>query len=439
MAKKTLQLVKEIAHRMRFPNRVEHVASQNAIEAWEPQFLAGGSPGLIVLFSELANLFPDEKWDEAVHFYILKIKQNLEEKWSGDLSLFNGLSGICFAIQTASKQGTRYQKILTKLDQFLLERVQTQYINPINTALSKGYRLHVDYYDLMSGIIGIGVYALKNKRLARFTELTEKILKTLIELIKPIEIQGVLVPGWYLPSEYQMLEEEKKFYPNGSFNFGLAHGVTGILAFFAIASIQGFKVSGLQDCIGHISHYLIKNRRQLRGSYFWDTIISFEDEVRSLRTQNCFFRDAWCYGSPSVSRALFLAGKALQESEIQSFAIESFKSIFSRTMSEWNIPGPTFCHGLSGLLSFTHLFAIESKDNDLVEKAAFIEARILELYHPNHPFGFQDQHLIPNRGLIFVDSPGLLQGAAGVLLSLLTRETGCQDWMWPFMINDGCF
>lgn len=110
-------LVREIGRRFHNPSSVKGIVldplnvNSDPLYDMHPPFwsdlgLASGLPGVILLFSELDQLFPEDKWDEAVHVYVMKIKEVLESSENVlSPSLFSGLTGICFAIQQASRKG----------------------------------------------------------------------------------------------------------------------------------------------------------------------------------------------------------------------------------------------------------------------------------------------------------------------------------------------
>lgn len=427
-----LELVEELAGRMSIPERVWPTAGLPP-----PPSLMGGSSGLLLLFAELGRVCPDEKWDIAAHAHVLSIKESIERSGIQDLSLSAGLTGICLALQEASHGGTRYGRLLDKLNDFLLCHVEEHYFLPIQHSLHHYTRSPVDTYDLISGLVGVGLYALKNRHRPQFYDLTVNILSHLTKLMTPLEIEGVVVPGWYLPSEHQMLEKDIAHFPKGSFNLGLAHGVPGVLAFYSLAALHGVVIDHQMQQVRETADYLMIRRREQSGGYFWETIVSFENEYGNSKQQHLFARDAWCYGAPGVARSLFLAGRAMQSAHIQDFAVKSFESIFLRSVEDWNIPGPTFCHGLSGLMTITYLMAHDSGSSLLRGQLPRLQQMVLDCYRPEYPFGFQDHRHGESEGLECVDSPGLLVGATGVLLSLLTLSQGCRNWMWPLLIEDG--
>lgn len=129
----SLQLIQDIVSNMRDPSSVKAIAIDPAnvnpdplIPAsppWSDLSLSNGYPSLLLFFSMLERLGVVEDGKAISHVYVLKIKEAIEAQGLADLSLFGGVSGICFALQQASSEGGRYQRMLHNLHAFLLERV----------------------------------------------------------------------------------------------------------------------------------------------------------------------------------------------------------------------------------------------------------------------------------------------------------------------------
>ncbi|MBS0649054.1 MAG: lanthionine synthetase C family protein [Verrucomicrobia bacterium] len=414
------------------------VANRNAFSIfpthgnWNDLSLTSGYPSLVVFFAALDNLFPGEKWDEITHIYILKIKDILEE--DGILksaSLYAGIAGICFAIYCASRECSRYQKLLLKLESVLAEKLERDYFIPLRANLRNERSSPASLYDPVQGIIGIGLYGL-----IRNQPWVEEIVQLLIKLSLPIPVDGQLVPGWYMSPEDQFTLEDKVRFPRGNFNLGLAHGMTGILAFLAMAHLGGIRLSGQVEAMERMALWLQLKRVEREDRLFWEGRIAFEDEILGHHKVPSSNREAWCYGTPGIARTLYLVGKTLKRVELQQYALESLHSILKLPQQEWQLPGPTFCHGISGLLMITHLMARDAQDRKLQEQAVKLEQILWQFYQPESPFGFCDLDPKKEGGYIMLHKIGLLEGATGVWLTLLSLHTPISLWRLPLLIDE---
>jgi hypothetical protein len=130
-------------------------------------------------------------------------------------------------------------------------------------------------------------------------------------------------------------------------------------------------------------------------------------------------RAAWCYGSPGLARALWFAGKALGCAEYREIAIAAMEAVYRRPLNVRRIDSPTFCHGVAGLLQITLRFAHDTGLPQFTGAARTLSEQLLSLYDHNTLLGYYNLELSGKR----IDQPGLLDGAAGVVIVLLAAAT----------------
>ncbi len=422
------ELIKRIANQMRDPLAVKKVHVSN----WSSLSLAGGYPALLLLFAELDHVFSHEDWGNVAHKFIFQIIKTIESEGIGNISLFGGLAGVCFCLQYASKEGRRYKRVIDKLDAKLAELVPLFHLAPIEQTLDTGEPINPALYEVIQGVSGIGIYLLKKPI---FNSLLYKCISLLIRLTESILVSGYQVPRWYVAPRYFSHDQLRQHYPNGNFDLGLSHGIPGVLSFLAIALKREVEVKGQREAIGRISKWVISKRKSIDKRYFWDSMLSLEEEIHPFVNPHQKSRDAWCYGTPGVARALYLAGDALENNAMKREAEATFHSVFTTPALERDLPGPTLCHGVGGLLLLTQLMYRETGSHLLQKEVANLRGQVLAHFDSNAPFGFK--RAIPNKsgGYAWVDQSDLLEGAAGVLLSLLALYTGRYQWADPFLIN----
>lgn len=426
----------ELAFKMKDPATVEKfILNDNLRPLSYALTLADGYPSLLLLFSTLQNKGILEDKNKIGYHYILKIKEIIESQGIENLSLFSGLSGICFALKQASMEGKRYKRMLDILNGSLHDRIHKEYLNPLMDNINNNQPRPSFLYDVISGIAGIGRYALENLEDPKFQELSIEITKILVSLSSPYKINGMEVQGWYLSPEDCLNEYQRPALTKGNFNLGLAHGVTGILAFLSIASLRGIKVEGQQEAILRIANWICNKSFVDCETIRWPCSVSWEEEIEKKTHRQESSKDAWCYGVPGISRTLFLAGKALKNEELKNFAIKAFRGIFLRDPSTWKLPGPSLCHGIAGLLIITNAMAKEKEMEDLLKHVNELNQLLVNHYEPIFTLGFKDIETHPE-GIIKVNKAGLLEGTTGVLLTLLTLSDPNPLWQLPFLIHD---
>lgn len=385
---------------------------------WGDLSLASGYPSLILFFAQVqkSGMFGDVSG--IVHGYVLKLKSAMEEEGLASLSLFGGVAGIAFALEQASDGGKRYQRMLQGLHEFMLDGlVLKRNEGPVSAA----------FYDPIQGICGIGRYVVEHLDFPRFKETAEEIVRAVVELSKPFSFRGREVHGWFLSEEDRLNRNNRGRNPNGNFNLGLAHGIVGALAFLSIALLKGVEVEGQREAIGRIAEW-VKGRAFRGKGVVWPYSVSWEEEFGLVERGRESARDAWCYGAPGVTRALFLAGKALGDAGLRAFAMGAFQDVFLRSREEWRLPGPTLCHGISGLLLTAHMMGLPDRVGELKEILGTFRRGI---------YGFRDVESCLGGAFCEVDKAGFLEGATGVWLTLLTVDGAIDDkWSLPLLMND---
>jgi len=81
-------------------------------------------------------------------------------------------------------------------------------------------------YDLVSGLIGFGIYALE--QLPR--PLAIECLKQVIDRLDEIAERGPEGITWFTPPDL-LSDTQREMHPKGYYDLGLAHGVPGVIAF----------------------------------------------------------------------------------------------------------------------------------------------------------------------------------------------------------------
>lgn len=404
--------------------------------SWNDLSLSNGYPSLLILFSTLEKLGLVASSDNIAHSYVVKIKEAVEAEGLFNLSLYGGVSGLCFALQEASFEGTRYQRMLGALNEVLLGRIDREYLEPLKYNLRNQLPSSPRLYDPIQGISGIGRYALENLTLPSFKELAENIAKASVALSLPLVYKGQATAGWFLSPNDPLNARNRAANPKGNFNLGLAHGVTGILAFLAIAWLRGVQVEGQKEAMLAIANWIRSKSYLHEGVIGWPYTVSWEEEIEGAPVSVKGSKEAWCYGVPGIARTLFLTGKALGDEEMKEFAMKAFRGVFSRRGEEWGLPGPTLCHGISGLLLITHMMSKEAGGEDLAVRVEELKEILLSYYNPEAPWGFKDVEFTRKGKRCEVNKPGFLEGSAGIVLTLLTLSQEMPKWHLPLLIHE---
>ncbi|TCP58214.1 lanthionine synthetase-like protein [Tumebacillus sp. BK434] len=416
MREKILNIVRDIGRRASDLQRFEAIRSR---PFWIGYDFANGWAGICPLLGELDRLEPEAGWDELGHELLQAMQKEMAERQLPSLSLWLGAAGVAMAVRSLSRGGTRYVQFTDQLHGLLLRSLDAQLQEQRGRL---GHSVQAADFELVLGMSGVGRYLLLSAERPEMKAALLGVLDYLVALTKPVEVEGVEVPGWYIRFDQLATPAERHLSPQGHLNLGLSHGIPGVLGLLALALEAGIEVPGQREAIDRIADWLIAWRQTDETGSFWPTHVTWED-LHAGRVLKPHYREGWCYGAPGVARTLWLAGRAVGRSAWQELAVESYRETFRRPEALWDAPKPNFCHGRAGLLHLTAAMAADSGAGDLAAQADRLREWVLDKYAPDSVFGYGEE-------------AGLLNGAAGIALVLLgTLGETSTDWDTAFLIR----
>ena len=389
---------------------------------WRAAGLWGGYAGLAVLAASLDTVEPGCGWDSIGFDHLRRAVRGMEAEPSPAVGLA-GLTGLATAASMLSRHGRRYDTLLTTLDSAIVERVEHMSQGVLR---SRPHGVPVGVFDVITGLAGAGRYLLGRAQSAPCRQALQTLLGALVYLS---EEDADAVPHGHT-TFLQSTDNLRRFYPDGHVNLGLAHGIPGPLALLSLSASQGVEITGQHDAIVRIADRIVKAQCRdewgvgfpLAASILTVCKESTSADLQDIRANaNAIApaRAAWCYGPPGVARALWLAGVAAARSDYRDLALAAMTAVFERPIPNRRIDSPTLCHGVAGLLQITLRFARDGAGEIFSTAAQELTAQLLDAHEPDSRFGYRDLKPSGQR----TDNPGLLEGAAGVALVLLTAAT----------------
>ena len=409
----TVGVAREVADRLRDRDLVESTIMAAPKQTgypdsvhWQPHKVAEGYTGLALVCGYLDACFPDEGWDATAHEYLVLAARGAERHGHLPVGLYGGLSGLGFAAWMLSRRGTRYRQLLSSVEDALLPEV----VELADTLYRQEQDVSVGQFDVISGLGGVGAYLLFRQEEKGASDALRSVLRALVTLTT--EEEGV--PRWHTPAHLIADETMARIYSDGNLNLGLAHGIPGPLALMALALRSGVVVDGLAETVNRLASWLGQQRIDDAWGANWPTVVPLApagpDGAVAVSRPVEVSRTAWCYGSPGIARALWLAGEALDHPGHRELAVEAMQAVYSRPLDARRIDSPTFCHGVAGLLQITLRFAQDSGKPLFTEAARELGEQLRSLYEPDSLLGYRSLEPGGRR----VDQPGLLEGAPGV-------------------------
>lgn len=370
-------------------------------------------PGATLFFTHLSRATGDPAYARAARDAAERSARAIAEVPLGP-SLFGGLAGMAWPLAHMQRLGARGAEELDlgQVDELLLECV--------------GYGA-IPHFDLIVGIVGLGVYFLE--RLPDAVA-AEGVRRVILELAGRARRDGHGLAWFTGPGIVAGTQRET--FPEGKYDLGMAHGVPGVIAFLSLALLAGAGRDPAEAMLRDAVRWLVSHQRADAGQGAYGTAIDARDPARPLHR-----RAAWCYGDPGIAVALLLAARALGDGALRAHAHALARSAAS--FAAWErgrVLDASLCHGSAGLAHLFGLLGDTLGDGGLRARAAGWHAVTLAMRTPGEGIaGFcYSQGDDAGGARRRVADPSLLQGAAGIGLSLLWGIGGNGDRSWDRML-----
>jgi class I lanthipeptide synthase len=269
-------------------------------------------------------------------------------------------------------------------------------------------------YDLIRGLVGFGVYALQSMPSPSAVLCLEAIVDRLDETAQALE------PGisWFTAPEL-LFPHQRKQYPRGGYNLGVAHGVPGVIAFLADACRLGIRREKARPLLDDAVHWVLSHRL---FEHFPAWVVPGIDARPS--------RLAWCYGDPGVAATLLAAARAVDNAEWERAGLEIALRAATSAPEDARVQDAGLCHGAFGLAHLYNRIYQAGGDDAFAEAARLWYSRGLDMRQPERGIaGFESWELGADMQLGWRTDPGFLCGAAGIGLALLAGITSVEpEW-----------
>ncbi len=367
-------------------------------------------PAAALFFTHLCRVSADSK-HRALAIEAARLSGDLIAHVPLGPQLYGGLAGVAWPLAHLERLG------ITD-DAFDLGNVDDLLIECVSDAVTP-------HFDLISGTVGLGIYFLE--RLP-----TRPAIEGLRKVIQRLEDTGESDDSglrWLTSPEFVPPTQRGDF-PAGKYDLGLAHGVPGVIAFLAIALMNGADRQPTEGMLRAAVKWLVALERPdtSRGAY--GVVIDARKPKTPLRR-----RAAWCYGDPGIAIALLLAAQALRDSNLRHRAHRLARGAAVLAEEERDsVVDTSLCHGSAGL---AHLFGILGDaldDEELRARSDAWHATTIELRRPGEGIAGYYFSKWDNGNRRRVADPTVLQGAAGVGLSLLSALDPNSDRSWDRLL-----
>ncbi|HYE87181.1 MAG TPA: lanthionine synthetase C family protein [Vicinamibacterales bacterium] len=314
--------------------------------------------------------------------------------------LYGGIAGIGWIAHHLGGVDARFQSAEDRnqmVDEFLFDELRAS--------------TESDNYDLIGGLVGYGVYFLDRLPLPSGREGLQLTVERLVALAEMMP-EGAC---WHTPASL-LPEWQRRQCPTGYYNFGMAHGIPGILVLLA-------------RCVDHDVARPVAGELLERG-VSWLLTQHQDDSVGSRypswkekpKDPGHISRVAWCYGDTGPAWSLMAAGSALRRPDWFAHGRRILEECTRREDVENSVRDVPLCHGAAGLLHMYHRASRLLGSRELELGARHWLARTLKMRTPGRFVGGYGSYNTPTKDAgvpDWGDDASFLTGVAGIGLALL--------------------
>jgi len=274
-------------------------------------------------------------------------------------------------------------------------------------------------YDLIGGLVGIGVYALARGDAGR--PLAGAVLDAIAAMARP-RPGGLALhtpPDW-LPA-WQRAEA-----PHGYWNLGLAHGVPGVAALLARFVTAGIAADRARELLDGVVGFLLAFEPAANGARFPAWLPGAPDAALApIPEAERRGRLAWCYQDLGASIALMSAARATDNAAWHAEALALARACAARTDAQAQIRDGGLCHGAFGA---AHLFdrLWQATADPAFERAAHHWLDRGLALRSDRPLAGFPACSVEDGVEHWIADPSLLAGASGVALVLHSMITSVE-------------
>jgi len=314
--------------------------------------------------------------------------------------LYDGFSGISWV--TAHLTGRLFDEThdsCVEIDEVLLATLR----NPLwNTR-----------YELLNGVVGIGVYA--RERLPRPSAV--RLLEAVVDRLAACAQRTAAGAAFFSPRD-ALSPAYQDMAPDGMYNLGMAHGIAGVISLLGSVCSAGIAVDRAAPLLADSVAWLLARELPPGGDYRFTSTYTPGRDVDVGRL-------SWCHGDLAVATALLVAARGAGEPSWEHHARRLARFAAARTIDNTPVPDATLCHGAAGIGHLFNRLYQSTDDAALGEAARRWLSRAVAMREPALGLG---GYRMFERGKRY-DHPGFRIGASGIALALLAAASPVRpDW-----------
>ena len=393
--------------------------------SWKKFFIYSGYPEIVLYLTQSKDLIENINFIDALKYYIKQFKKNIQHSQlylNNNAGILSGYCGIGYMLLELDKIGVKVDKILNSLNEKIYIVLKRK-LKRVRKHLEDGKVCYEDY-DSLDGLSSSLRYLIEFKEKDEFRLLINDIVNYFISLTTNNKDN---YPNYYIKTD--RLDELRKIRnPHGIIDYGMAHGMSGVLSSLSLVKIAGLEVNGIEECIKNLLHKIGKTVKHINGINYWPGIVKIDDYLNNTINEYNINDYGWCYGVAGTARAIFLGGQACGELEYINLAKETFNQI-SLNIEKIDLTTYIICHGYSGLLVILNEMYIDTSSKLLQKAADVIASKTLKWLKSIDILSEMDR--LESKGECSID---IWEGIIGIALALISYEDNKKNIISKLML-----
>ncbi len=352
-----------------------------------------------------------QEWEELMVRCLELVRDGIYKQAFRGVYAYSGLSHVCFLARELVDKVPALSRFRGSLEQLLANTLRSY----LDTSHAKWFESE-GTFELIYGISGVLRYCCDGVPNGPCQVLADEVADTLVRRLQPKTILGQTVPGFhYMPSKIEAQYMSTPA-PNGCVNYSMSHGIAGALGALSFA-YRRHPVPDVQKMMEMLITEFLRTQYYVGGIAYWPGRITIEQYL-SGEQQRFPSRMSWCYGSPGILRALYLAADALSIEDIKRFSVNEMAKIATMDTSKYLFDSPIVCHGLAGVALVMRSMYNDTQNGTFADKAREITDMLV------YNFAYQEKENCNLTGTKKVWKYNYLEGYTGILQTIYTVMTG---------------
>ena len=294
-----------------------------------------------LLFSYLSQEGPSGVYEQTIINLLNRAIGGVSRaEMRASFGLYGGLTGVGWIVEHVSQKMARVDDDSPQLGD---EADEDDPLEEIDVALLARLRNGPEFpfYDLISGLVGFGVYFLQRLAHPAARQGLLEVLKLLKQKAEPAAI-GIT---WHTPPEFLPAGQREKC-PSGYYNLGVAHGVPGVIYLLGEIMALGFDGEDTKVLLEGTVNWLLAQRRPLDARTVFSSWISPDIVAQDSRF-------GWCYGDLGIAAVLYYVADRVGRKDWRATAMNLLDRCLNFPLDKTYIYDAGLCHGAVGV---AHIF-----------------------------------------------------------------------------------